>query len=228
MPPLLEGIRVVEWSVYVMGPLAGVMLSDLGADVIKIEDPKSGGEILRGLRFTSGTVDAAMPGGRNAAFEAMNWNKRSIGLDLKTSEGRELAYQLVEQADIFLTNYQPTVIERLEMDYETLRQRNPRLIYAQGSAFGEQGPDRDRPGNDYTGQARSGMMWGPGTDADPPPLPHGRPLRHRRRDPALPRHHHCPAGARAERRGAEDRRVQPRGRNVVPILGGRHHLADAE
>ena len=128
MPPLLEGIKVVEWSVYVMGPLAGVMLSDLGADVIKIEDPKSGGEILRGLRFTNGTVDAAMPGGRNAAFEAMNWNKRSIGLDLKTPEGRELAYQLVETADIFLTNYQPKVIERLGMGYETLRQRNPRLI----------------------------------------------------------------------------------------------------
>ena len=175
MPPLLEGIKVVEWSVYVMGPLAGVMLSDLGADVIKIEDPKSGGEILRGLRFTNGTVDAAMPGGRNAAFEAMNWNKRSIGLDLKTPEGRELAYQLVETADIFLTNYQPAVIERLGMDYETLRQRNSRLIYAQGSAFGEQGPDRDRPGNDYTGQARSGMMWGPGTDADPPLYHTGAP-----------------------------------------------------
>ncbi len=168
MKPILDGVKVVEWSMYIMGPLAGVMLSDLGADVIKIEEPRTGGDVLRGLRFTNGTVDAQMPGGRNASFEIANWNKRSVGLNLKAEEGRELAFQLIEKADVFLTNFRLPAIEGVGMDYEAVRERNSRIIYAAGDTFGARGPDGWRAGNDYTGQARSGMMWGPGTEEDPP------------------------------------------------------------
>lgn len=173
--PLLDGVKVVEWSIYVMGPLAGVMLRDLGAEVIKIEDPSTGGETLRGLRYTNGTFDAQMPGGRNASFEISNWGKRSVGLNLKSPEGLELAMQLIEKADVFLTNFRPPVVERIGLDYEAVRKRNPQIIYAAASAFGPQGPLAGRPGNDYTGQARSGMMWGPGTDEDPPLYHTGAP-----------------------------------------------------
>lgn len=164
----LDGIKVVEWSMYATGPMAGVILSDLGADVIKIEDGARGGDPPRGMRFVAGVADCQMPGGRNAYFEIMNWNKRSITLNLKHPQGREIALQLIDKADVFLLNIRPTVVKRLGLDYETVSKRNPRIIYATASGYGERGPQGDRGGNDYTGQARSGMMWGAGTDDDPP------------------------------------------------------------
>lgn len=164
----LEGIKVVEWSMYATGPMAGVVLGDLGADVIKIEDASVGGDPPRGMRFVAGVADCAMPGDRNAYFEVMNWNKRSITLNLKHPKGREIAFQLLDKADVFLCNIRPPVVRKLGLDYETVSQRNPRIVYAIASGYGERGPQGDRAGNDYTGQARSGMMWGAGTVDDPP------------------------------------------------------------
>src|SRR5438477_12488763 len=90
----LEGIKVVEWSTWAIGPLAGVILGDLGAEVIKIEHPE-GGDASRQLRWIAGVVDAELPGGRNALFEIMNRNKRGITLDLKQPEAREILLRLV-------------------------------------------------------------------------------------------------------------------------------------
>ena len=153
---------------YATGPLAGVMLSDLGADVIKIEDAAAGGDLTRSMRIINSVIDCEIAPNRNAWFEIMNWNKRSVTLNLKHPQGREIALQLIEKADVFLLNFRPPVAERLGLDYETVAQRNPRIIYASASAYGESGPQADRAGNDYTGQARSGMMWGVGKDGDPP------------------------------------------------------------
>src|SRR3990172_6663389 len=94
----LEGIKVVEWSVWMTGPLAGVMLSDLGADVIKIEDGARGGDPPRRMRYVAGIVDCQMPGDRNAYFEVMNWSKRSVTLNLKHPDGKEIALQLLDRA----------------------------------------------------------------------------------------------------------------------------------
>ena len=164
----LEGIKVVEWSMYATGPLAGVMLGDLGADVIKIEDGTTGGDRTRGMRYVAGGMDCQMPGGRNAWFEVMNWNKRSVTLDLKQPRGREIALQLLERADVFILNFRPTVVARLGLDYESVSRRNPRIIYVAASSYGTRGPIADRAGNDYTAQARSGMMWPSGSPDETP------------------------------------------------------------
>jgi|DewCreStandDraft_1066081.scaffolds.fasta_scaffold00059_163 crotonobetainyl-CoA:carnitine CoA-transferase CaiB-like acyl-CoA transferase len=164
----LEGIKVVEWTVYAQGPLSGVMLGELGADVIKIEDFAGGGDPARGMLNVVGVVDARMPGDRSAFFEIMNFNKRSLCLNLRHPQGRELARQLIDRADVFVVNQRIPTILKAGLDYETLRQRNPRLIYALATAYGERGPQAERGGVDYTGQARSGMMFGAGTEEDPP------------------------------------------------------------
>ena len=164
----LEGIKVVEWSMYATGPLCGVMLGDLGADVIRIEDPQRGGDPTRNMRYVAGITDCQMPGDRNAFFEVMNWSKRSVSLNLKHPQGHEVALQLLDRADVFILNIRPPVVKKLGLDSETLRERNPKLIYATASAYGERGPQGQRSGNDYTGQARSGLMFGAGSDTDPP------------------------------------------------------------
>ena len=164
----LDGIRVVEWSMYATGPMCGVMLRDLGADVIRIEDPGRGGDPTRNMRYVAGITDCQMPGDRNAFFEVMNWGKRSVTFNLKHPQGRELALRLIDKADVFTLNIRPPVVRKLGLDYETLRERNPRLIYATASAYGEAGPQGDRSGNDFTGQARSGIMFGAGSDEHPP------------------------------------------------------------
>lgn len=172
----LEGIKVVEWSMYATGPLAGVMLSDLGADVIKIEDGTTGGDRTRGMRFVGGGMDCLMPGDRNAWFEVMNWNKRSVTLNLKHPEGREVALRLLDAADVFILNFRPGVVRRLGLDYDTVAKRNPRIVYVSASSYGERGPLAQRAGNDYTGQARSGMMWPSGDDAETPRPNSGAPV----------------------------------------------------
>src|SRR5215213_10018506 len=101
----LQGITVIEWSMYATGPLAGVMLADLGATVIKIEDRSQGGDRTRNMRVVSGGLDCQMPGERNAWFEVMNWSKRAVALNLKHPQGREVALQLLERADVFVLNF---------------------------------------------------------------------------------------------------------------------------
>ena len=167
----LQGIKVVEWSMYATGPLCGVMLADLGADVIRIEDPARGGDPTRNMRYVAGIADGQMPGNRNAFFEVMNWSKRSVTLNLKHPQGRALALRLLDQADVFILNIRPSVVKKLGLDYEAVSARNPRLIYATASGYGERGPQAGRSGNDFTGQARSGLMFGAGNE-DHPPLYH--------------------------------------------------------
>ncbi len=155
----LEGCRVIEWAVWQQGPLAGMMLGDLGADVIKIED-RTTGDPIRGLLGSMGKEVGGMKAvaQRNPYFDHNNRNKKSITLDLHKPKGKEILYKLVEKADVFLQNYRKGVPKRMGLDYETLRKRNPKLIYASASAWGPKGPGVDRPAFDFTGLARSGIM----------------------------------------------------------------------
>jgi crotonobetainyl-CoA:carnitine CoA-transferase CaiB-like acyl-CoA transferase len=154
----LTGLRVVEWAAFQNGPHAGYILGDLGANVIKIEEPEIG-EPGRGMARMWGD-SVALPGGRGAIFEMSNRNKRSIALNLKNSEGKNLFYQLIEKTDVFFTNYyRNDVLNRLGLDYETLIQHNPGIIYAINSGYGLKGPLANSRAFDPIGQARSGMMW---------------------------------------------------------------------
>ncbi|MDY7032952.1 MAG: CoA transferase [Thermodesulfobacteriota bacterium] len=156
MNEALEGIRALEWSVAHVGPNTGAILGDLGAEVIKIEQ-RITGEPARGFVTIWGSP-VELPGGRNILFEYANRNKKSITVDVTKEKGKELIYRLVEKADIFLTNYRRKVGTRLGLDYKTLSQYNPRLIYAGASGFGLKGPDSGKGAFDTVGQARSGIM----------------------------------------------------------------------
>jgi crotonobetainyl-CoA:carnitine CoA-transferase CaiB-like acyl-CoA transferase len=133
--------------------------------VIKIEE-RTGGDPGRGVLRASGLDLSGRP---NFYFEANNRGKRSIALNLKKPEAREIVYALVRKADVFVQNFRPGAARRAGLDYDTLRELNPRLIYANGSGFGRRGPDAERPCMDYLGLARSGIMMAAG-DAGSPPL----------------------------------------------------------
>ncbi|MGE0748215.1 MAG: CaiB/BaiF CoA transferase family protein, partial [Rhodospirillales bacterium] len=141
----LSGINVVELTVMITGPLAGMMMADLGANVVKVENPK-GGDMFR--YFRSGLY--------SANYCAYNRNKRSVTANLQTPEGREIVLKLAEKADVLLQNFRPGVLERLGLSLETLRQRNPKLIYASITGFGPTGPYKDRPAFDAVAQAVGG------------------------------------------------------------------------
>ncbi|MBI4330261.1 MAG: CoA transferase [Chloroflexi bacterium] len=166
----LHGVKVVELAMWVQGPAAGHLLADLGADVIKIED-RDGGDPVRGVivHLEPGKTLPFLPGGSSFMHEWCNRNKRSIALDLKDEKGREVAYRLIEQADIFLTNVRHDVPKRLGLDYETLSRINPRLVYGHATGWGHKGPDSSQPAFEFAGIARSGWMYLSG-DADMPPL----------------------------------------------------------
>src|SRR3990172_12910011 len=163
----LDGIRVLNWSQFTPSS-AGYMLGDLGAAVIKIEHPLQG-DAYRGMGAMYGEA-MSMAGGRHAGFEAANRNQRSITLDLKNEKGRAILYRLVEQSDVFFTNYTQSVANKLAADYETLSQKNPRLIYARSSTYGPSGPWAERRGFDQTAQARSGLMYAMGERDFPEPV----------------------------------------------------------
>ena len=161
----LEGIRVVEWTIWQQGPVCGAMLGDLGADVIKVEE-RVGGDIGRGMMSMLGAWMGLE--GRNFYFEYNNRNKRGITVDLRKDEGKEIVYKLIENADVFLHNFRKGVPERQKLDYETMSKINPRLIYASGYGWGSRGPDAESPSMDYTGLARTGLMYIGGEPDDPP------------------------------------------------------------
>jgi crotonobetainyl-CoA:carnitine CoA-transferase CaiB-like acyl-CoA transferase len=147
----LEKIRVLDMTQVMAGPFCTMMLADLGADVIKVEPVGSGDSARR-------SFGPRMKGEDTAAFLAVNRNKRGIALDLKTEEGRELLRRMVEDADVLVENYRPGVTKKLGVDYESLSQLNPRLIYASISGFGQNGPYASRPGYDLIAQGMSGLM----------------------------------------------------------------------
>ena len=157
MGMVLEGIKVIDWSIFQQGPVAAMILGDLGADVIKIEE-RVGGDLGRGVLRVVGAMAAKEVGQRNFYFEIGNRNKRSLTVDLKKEKGREIVYKLIEQSDVFVHNFRRDAAQRVGMDYDTLSARNPRLIYAHASGWGPKGPDKDDPSADYTGVARGGMF----------------------------------------------------------------------
>ncbi|MEK7847487.1 MAG: CoA transferase, partial [Chloroflexota bacterium] len=165
LPGALDGIRVIDWSVFQVGPYAAAMLADLGAEVIHVEEPGRG-DALRGIKTLFG-VPLTLKG-RHIIFEEHNRNKRGITVDLHREEGREVIYRLVKKSDVFLTNYRPAPVARMGMDYDTLKQHNPRLVYARASGFGFNGPDKDSPSLDLIAQARSGAMMASGEEGSPP------------------------------------------------------------
>lgn len=167
MPGPLNGIRILNWSQFTPSS-AGYMLGDLGADVIKIEHPRQG-DAYRGMAAIYGDA-MSMAGGRHAGFESANRNQRSITLDLKQEKGREILYRLVAASDVFYSNYTSSVAKRLCVDYETLKQENPKLIYATSSTYGPEGPWAERRGFDQTAQARSGLMFAMGDRDFPEPV----------------------------------------------------------
>ncbi len=153
----LEGIRAVECTQWIQGPMVGVMLADLGADVIKVEDPGVGDGTRGWLQTGHGAQTHKVE--RNYIFEACNRGKKSITLNLRTEKGREILYELVKRADVFLHNWRAdSVAKRLRADYETLSKINPQLIYSHASGWGPEGPISELPAYDLGAEARSGLM----------------------------------------------------------------------
>jgi crotonobetainyl-CoA:carnitine CoA-transferase CaiB-like acyl-CoA transferase len=164
----LGHIRVLDVSAVMAGPFCGMLLGDMGADVIKVEPPGSGDLTRRSMGFK-------LKGSDSLGFINMNRNKRSIVLNLKTEAGRGVFYQLVRTADVLIENYRPGAAARLGIDYATLRAINPRIIYASISGFGQTGPWSQRPGFDLIAQAMGGIMSITG-NPDGPPAKSGVPV----------------------------------------------------
>jgi crotonobetainyl-CoA:carnitine CoA-transferase CaiB-like acyl-CoA transferase len=155
MHEVLRGIKVVEVASWTFVPAAGAVLADWGADVLKVEHPVTG-DPQRGL-ISSGLVPAG-PGGVNYMMEQPNRGKRSVALNLGTDDGRELLYRLAETADVFLTNFLPDARERLLIDVDHIRARNPDIIYVRGTGQGVRGPDARKGGYDGASYwARGGL-----------------------------------------------------------------------
>ena len=161
----LDGIKVLDLTQFAFGPRTGGFLAEMGADVIKIENPQ-GGDPIRGVLAIKGVP--MYEGRYNAYFEQNHRGKRGIALDLRHERGREVAHKLVEDTDVFLTNLRVSGLERLGMDYETLSAINPRLIYAIGTGWGLKGAGRDRGAFEGTAFARSGVVT---SFAEPSALP---------------------------------------------------------
>ncbi len=147
MAGALDGIRIVELASYVTGPFASLLLADLGAEVVKVEQPGQG-DPFRGW----GEKLYA------ATFCSLNCNKKSLTLDIRTDEGRDILLRLVSKADIFIENFRPGTLEKRGLGYDDVRSLNPKIIYCSISGFGQTGPYRDLPGYDTVGQALSGLL----------------------------------------------------------------------
>jgi len=147
MKGALEGIRVVELGSYVTGPFASVLLADLGAEVVKVEPPQ-GGDPFRGWGEKL----------YSATFCSLNRNKKSLALDIRRDEGRDILLKLIARSDILIENFRPGTLEKRGFGYEQMREINPKMIYCSISGFGHSGPYRDLPGFDTVGQGLSGLL----------------------------------------------------------------------
>jgi crotonobetainyl-CoA:carnitine CoA-transferase CaiB-like acyl-CoA transferase len=150
---LLQDMIVVDFSQFLSGPSAGLRLADMGARVIKIEKPGTG-DICRQLYVSDTRIE-----GESTIFHAINRNKQSYAANLKKPEDLEKVKRLIQQADIVLHNFRPGVMERIGLDYETVRALNPRIVYGEVSGYGSEGPWKDLPGQDLLVQALSGLTW---------------------------------------------------------------------
>ena len=164
----LSGIRVLEVASHVFVPIAGGVLTEWGAEVIKVEHPETG-DPYRSL-VTSGLHKSY--GGVDPSFQFTNRGKQSVAIDLKHPDGRELVYKLAQECDVFLTNFRPDARGRLGIEYEDIRRHNPKIIYVRGSGYGARGPDRQCGGYDaaaYWSRAGFAEMFTP-HDADFPTM----------------------------------------------------------
>jgi crotonobetainyl-CoA:carnitine CoA-transferase CaiB-like acyl-CoA transferase len=147
LPGALEGIRVIEFANYVSGPYAGMLLGDLGAEIIKVEAPGKGDPFR-----AWGRIDYS------PTFGSVNRNKKSVTLDLKSPEGRDAARALIRSADVLIENFRTGAMERLGLGYDAVSRDQPGLIYCAITGFGSSGPYATRPGYDTVGQAMSGLL----------------------------------------------------------------------
>ena len=166
----LSGLGVIELSHILAAPTCGLMLADLGADVIKVERPPKG-DMTRW-----DTVDEDRMGEETASFMTVNRNKRSLALDLKSEGGKEVLGRLLRNADVLVENYRPGVLDRLGFGYDALKESCPRLVYCSISGYGRTGPWAERGGFDLVAQAMSGLMSITGEGPDRPPAKCGSPM----------------------------------------------------
>jgi len=160
-PGALEGVRIIDLTQVMAGPYCTMLLADLGADVVKVEPPGSGDQVRR-------SWDAPLPGRDSPAFHALNRNKRSVTLDLRSDAGREGFRRLAAEADVVVENFRPGVADRLGVGYEAVREIRPDVVYASISGFGQYGPYAGRPGYDLIAQGMAGAVSVTGDPSGPP------------------------------------------------------------
>jgi CoA:oxalate CoA-transferase len=158
----LEGLLVLDFSQFLAGPSCALRLADMGARVIKVERPDVG-DLCRRLSMSSLEVD-----GDSVLFHAINRNKESFSADLKNPRDRETVRKLIARADVLIQNFRPGVMERLGLGFSDVTKLNPRIVYAEVSGYGTEGPWRDRPGQDLLAQAVSGVGWLTGDESQGP------------------------------------------------------------
>ncbi|KAA3437494.1 CaiB/BaiF CoA transferase family protein [Rufibacter hautae] len=158
---LFHDLMVVEFASVLAGPSVGQFFAELGAEVIKVESPKTHGDVTRRWKLTSENPSASV----SAYFASANWGKKSVALDLSSEEGKQLAYKIIAKADVVLVSFKPGDAEKLQMDYDTLSQLNPRLLYGHITGYGSEVP---RAGYDAVLQAEAGFMFLNGEPDGPP------------------------------------------------------------
>jgi CoA:oxalate CoA-transferase len=166
----LAGLRVLDFSQFLAGPSCALRLADLGADVVKVERP-DGGDLCRGLVLADQTFE-----GDSALFHTINRRKRSFAADLKAPAGLARVKALIAGADVMIHNFRPGVMARIGLDAASAMALNPRLVYAAVTGYGDEGPWRDKPGQDLLVQSLSGLAWLGGdahADGSGPPVPAG-------------------------------------------------------
>lgn len=156
----LDGVRIIDLTRVLAGPFCTMLLADMGAEIIKIEEPGKGDDTRGYPPF--------LPDGSSAYFGNMNRNKRSITMDLKNPEGKRIFLELVKTADVVIENYKPGTMKKLGLDFEALKEHNEKLVFASISGFGQYGRYRERPGYDIIGQAMGGLMSVSGWPDSPP------------------------------------------------------------
>ncbi len=162
----LAGLLVLDFSQFLAGPSSALRLADLGARVMKIERPVSG-DLCRSLYISDLEMD-----GDSTLFHSINRNKESFAADLKNPRDVARVQELIRRADVLIENFRPGVMQRLGLDYDAVSAMNPRLVYAEVTGYGDEGPWRDKPGQDLLAQAVSGLVWLSG-DAGQGPVPMG-------------------------------------------------------
>lgn len=167
MNSLLDEILVLDFSQFLSGPSGSLRMADMGARVIKIERP-DGGDICRMLYVS----DVKLEGGESTIFHAINRNKESFSADLKDPVSLETVKKLIEQADVMIHNFRPGVMQRIGLDYDTVKNINPAIVYGELSGYGQEGEWKDLPGQDLLLQAVSGITYLSGS-ANQPPVPMG-------------------------------------------------------